>query len=601
MKRTFLVPFAVFAFVLALAGPAAASHVPTTFSVPRGEQTGQSLLTVGDIRWVSNAQAGHGVAAPLGEIAPFERDGRRYMVASDSVYGLTVLDITDPKAPTPVSSYASSFGCPGSAEFAASQQEAILRDPRSGAFGTAFEAGLGTVGWENDLSVTPDGRIAVIGMDAPGRCHDPSYGGLEFVDLSDLTNPRPLHLVRNVGFAHSAGIDPHHPWLAYVSTSDGDDFIDVVDFRSCLGGVAALDACKPVVGRIPFSAREYPQLRDPQDPTKDIVGEGCHDLRFRATRAYCAAIDTTLIIDTSQVAGGSLAADVDLAGTLLTAGPNACPVVDATRAPGVKVTDCSSWTEAAWEQRGGRGIGAPIRSVIRHNGNRPATADIEISHQAEPIEDGKILAVTDERGGGLNEGAPACPGGGVWFYDIRDDANPKLMKNPDGSPAVFISKNTLPSPFSCTVHYGEQFGSERMLTFAWYTGGTHVLRFTPNFTTTPATIAIEEVATMIPVGAWAIQAKPIMRDPDDPDRVLVYTADMARGLDVFSVAFERPTVNRSVTRDTSSSSSGSGRGTRVLGSSERRLPKTGLWDPSVGVGFLGIAAGLANKMRRRRI
>lgn len=595
MRRLIFVSFTVAAAIVGAAGPALANHVPTNVIPPRSTYTGQALLSVGDVTWVNNVQGGRGVAAPLGELRPFERDGRRYMVASDSVYGLTIIDVTDPRAPVPVSTFASTFGCPtADAEYLAG---ASAGGPPALA-GSLFNAALGAVGWENDLSVTPDGNIAVIGMDAPGRCHDPMYGGIEFVDISDVTNPRSLHLVRNVGFAHSVGIDPYHPWLAWVSTSDANDFIDVVDFRTCLGGVAQLDACKPSVGRIPFTARQYPQLRNPQDATRDIVGEGCHDTRFGPTRAYCAAIDTTLIIDTTQIAGATLAENAPLSGTLLTAGSNACPVVDATRAPGVKVTDCSGWSRAAWETRAGGGLTAPIRSVIVHKATDDPTKSIEISHQAEPIDGGKILAITDERGGGLNEGAPACPGGGVWFYDIRDDADPKLMKTPTGATAVFISENVIPSPFSCTVHYGEQFGNEPVLTFAWYTGGTHVVKITTDYAVTPATIGFEEIAAITPIGSWAIQAKPIARDPQDPDRILVYTADAARGIDVFSVAWPRPAAQVLSSRSTSGSTPTS---TKVRGSAETRLPKTGVFDPSIGVGVLGMAAGLANWTRRRRI
>lgn len=590
--RRVLISLAVSTFVLGGAGPAFASHVPTNVIPPRATFDGTSLLTRGDIRWVSNAQAAHGVAAPLGEGKPFERDGRRYMIASDSIYGLTVVDLTDPIAPTPVSTYASAFGCPtGSPEFLANTVTT-----GGSAVGGLFNAGLGLVGWENDLSVTPDGMIAVIGTDAPGRCHDPVFGGLEFVDLSDLTNPRPLHLVRNVGFAHSAGIDPYHPWLAYVSTTDGDDFIDVVDFSSCLGGVADIARCVPVVARIPFTAKQYPQLRDPTNPDREIVNTGCHDIRFLATRAYCAAINTTLIIDTTAVAGAS--AGSPLSGTHLTAGPNACPIVDATRAPGVKVTDCSGWTESAWDARGGRGADAPIISVIVHHAGKAPNQDIDTAHQAEPMEGGRILAITDERGGGLNAGTPACPGGGIWFYDIRDEAHPRLMRTAGDALAVFISANTIPSPFSCTVHYGEQFGGEPILTFAWYTAGTHVVKMVPDLSVTPATIDFEELATIIPVGAWSIQAKPIMRDPADPARLLVYTADAARGLDVFSVAVPVFRAAGARVLNARATTRGSGR-TNVLGARGGRLPKTGVEDAPIGFVLLALAAGLATWTRRR--
>src|SRR5687768_1993709 len=96
MHRIFAVLLISSSLVFTIATPASASHVSTAVASPEGLQSGQALLTEGDIKWVANAQAGHGFAAPMGETQPFTRDGKRYLVASDSVYGLTVVDVTDP-------------------------------------------------------------------------------------------------------------------------------------------------------------------------------------------------------------------------------------------------------------------------------------------------------------------------------------------------------------------------------------------------------------------------------------------------------------------------------------------------------------------------
>jgi len=280
---------------------------------------------------------------------------------------------------------------------------------------------------------------------------------------------------------------------------------------------------------------------DNKDPTKDLVTAGCHDIRFRGDRAYCAGLWATMILDVS----GVLDAKGELTGTHLE-----CPLVDAVRAPGVKVTDCSSWSEAAFASRKARGVSLSVVSAILHDGTKPPTKDIQISHQAETIDDGRIMFITDERGGGLGFGPAvdqcvpvrcvkhadmSCPSGGIWFYDIRDERHPKLMKMTDGSPAIFFTKNFVQTNASCTVHYGQQFGSERLLAFAWYTAGTHLIKFTPDYSKTPATVKFEEVAAYIPMGAWTIQAKALIRNPKNADEVLIYTADANRGMDVFAV------------------------------------------------------------------
>lgn len=513
---------------------ARADHVPSAAFPKQASLPNAPLQRSGDIRFITNLPGGRGVAAPMGENGPFTRNGRRYLSASSTVYGLHTIDVTDPTNPVEIGDYASAAGCPTQmAEYLLSGLNPA--NPTS-FFGKIFGGIFGALGgWENDSSFTPDGRIAVLGMDAPGRCHDPAMGGLEFVDMTDLTNPRTLHLTRNVGEAHSVTIDPTHPWLAYISTSDGNDFIEIVDFKSCLGGVAALAACNPVTARAVLSPDYMPGIpRNADDPSRDPVGEGCHDIRFRGNRLYCAAINTTLIIDTSEV----LDANGELTGTHLD-----CPQVDAQRAAGVKVTTCAAWTETAFANSGFQSVKMRAVSVIVHDTRKPATQDISISHQAEPIENGTILAVTDERGGGLGAGdrdeGGECPGGGIWFYDIRDEARPRLMQTPSGAPAVFFTENTVSLYASCTVHYGQQLPDERVLAFAWYTGGTHVMTYDIDWTTSPATFDIQEKASYTSIGGWTIQALPMQRNPHDPNEVIVYAADQDRGIDVFAVKLPR--------------------------------------------------------------
>lgn len=575
-RRTAVVLAATLGLIL-IGGPGAfADHVPPGVGSPAGLPADVPALTVGDWRFVKNFPAGPGPDPPLGvDWEPFTRDGRRYVVGSSMTMGLTVFDVTDPLAPQRVADYASAFGCP--------QADPLYLADRAAAGdvsgGVLIDATFGaTSGWENDLTITPDGKVAIIGTDAPGRCHDPEGGGIELVDLSDVTRPRLIHLVRTHGMAHSITVDPARPWLAYTSTSDGDNHIDIVDFRTCLGGADARDACRPSVARAVF-----------QDAwTKGIVDKnsyGCHDIRFRGNRAYCAALAASIILDVS----GVLNASGKFTGTDLAAPgfANACPIIDADplTAPGAKVTDCSGWTGEAFGERGAKSVQIRLVSAVHHGGPgtpKPPDQDVEVSHQAEAIADGKIMIVTDERGGGLNAEPGVCPGGGIWFYNITDERNPRLMTQPDGSAAVFLTKNVFQTNANCTVHYGTQFERESLLVFAWYTQGTHVIRYTPDFAENE--IAFDEVAAYIPTAASTWTSMGLVRNPQDPDELVVFTTDIMRGFDVLTVHVPKqaptPKPGTSV------------RGARVTRG--RPLPETGVADPAApGALLVAIAAALA--------
>lgn len=592
MRRTVMVAVLTAAFMLP-ATAAFADHVPPNIGAPTGLPADNPSKQVGDWRFLANLPAGPGAVLPLGvDWEPFSRGDKSYVAFSSMTMGITIVDVTDPLHPVRVSDYASAFGCPtGAAEALA---------------GGAEEPG-NVVGWENDLSITPDGMIGILGTDEittpSGRCHDPAGGGLELVDMSDVANPRTLHLTRNAGQAHSVTVDPKRPWLAYLSTSDSSDLIEVVDFRSCLGGVAQIDRCKPHVARAVLDERRLPGLphdvsqpgqglvgrttgAPPPPPQNDALTSGCHDIRFRGDRIYCAALGASVIIDIS----GVLDANGNLRGTDLTAaGSGSCTTIDANavRAAGVKVTDCSGWTEEEFDKRGAQAIPMRFVGLVKHDGSKPPDQDIEIAHQAEAIDGGKIMFITDERGGGLNAGPDECPAGGVWFYDIRDEGRPRLMRQPDGKPAVFITQNFVQTNANCTVHYGTEFDNEHVLVFAWYTQGTHVIKYTPDYSTTPATIRFEEVGTYIPALASTWTSKGLIRNPEDPDEIVIYTTDISRGMDVLTFKYPAPLVAAAAKP-------------RVLSETKgRNLPRSGTGEPvTAGLALLAVAALVIRALNR---
>jgi hypothetical protein len=167
------------------------------------------------------------------------------------------------------------------------------------------------------------------------------------------------------------------------------------------------------------------------------------------------------------------------------------------------------------------------------------------------------------------------------------------MVQPDGSPGVFRTKNNIPSfggnnP-NCTVHYGREYADENLLVFAWYTNGTRLFRYVPDFTKTPAQITFEEIAAIAPISS-TFDAMGLQRNPADPEELLVYTSDVARGIEVFGVktprltraaAFGPPTVPPAPAPP------------KVGGTkSTRGLAGTGLPDPAT-TGFALLALALA--------
>jgi hypothetical protein len=218
--------------------------------------------------------------------------------------------------------------------------------------------------------------------------------------------------------------------------------------------------------------------------------------------------------------------------------------------------------------------------------------------------------ITDERGGGL--GTDLCPGGGVWFYDIRDARNPVLMKQPDGKPGVYLTQWNIPplvglssdnepepgNP-SCTAHYGKEFADENLLTFGWYTNGMRVLRYYPDFSKNQ--IRFEEIAGFAGLDL-TIDSMVIARNPDNEDEVLVYAANVLRGIDVFAV--EAPRLTRAAAFGGGSAPAPKPkpkpavRGTKTTPGGPS-LPGTGVGDPTV-LALIVFAGALAVRSITRK-
>ncbi|HET7481609.1 MAG TPA: hypothetical protein VFK89_01985 [Actinomycetota bacterium] len=535
----------VVAAVLLSAAPAYANHAIGALSDPVGEPLdGAPTLEKGNWTFIKNFPAGTGEEKPLGVDVEFfkktiDGDVHHYAVMSSTTLGFSIFDVTDPDDPIRVSDY-------GAAVCGPEAQVQQLIDILAGGqdFNTTSTA-LGTThGWEGDVQVTPDGKIAVIATDAAGRCHDPGWGGMEFVDISDPANPSLLGLVRLQGESHNSTIDPERPWLDYNSNSDtsGNNFIDIVDFSSCLDLDPA--KCLPVVSRFQFQKSWTVGTQSP-------APSACHDLVYALHRLYGACVNSTMELDPSNVWKNG-----QLTGTHLTdpddvGQDNACPLVDASAEAmvDVKVVDCSSWTTDKAKQAHIQNANLKLDWLIRHAGfnmdeDEPVRKDIQVSHKADPLAGGGVVAINDERGGGTNTPPGKCPGGGIWAFDVRNPKNPVVAQNPKGKKAVFVpgKNHTVQAQGSnCTSHlFWEVPHSHHLVAAAWYSSGTQLFRYTVDYTTHPATVRFYRRKTYVPPGASTWTSRIYAHRKDGTKDVYYFAAtDIARGFDFFKIEMRK--------------------------------------------------------------
>ena len=111
---------------------------------------------------------------------------------------------------------------------------------------------------------------------------------------------------------------------------------------------------------------------------------------------------------------------------------------------------------------------------------------VTFSHFSIPNDDASVLIVGDEMGGGA---APACgvhastpgrdastPTGALWFYDIKDEKNPRFLSWI--SPRAHVVDN--PGAGSCTAHHGRIVPdpTRDLLAMGFYSAGVVLVDFT---------------------------------------------------------------------------------------------------------------------------
>ncbi|MGI9018881.1 MAG: hypothetical protein ACR2HR_17555 [Euzebya sp.] len=201
-----------------------------------------------------------------------------------------------------------------SPEFVASFPSASCLTDASGATGLQHDVEATPKGnvplntdW-GDLAVREDTQLIIDATDARGRCHDNGStgigvidaprGGLELIDVTDVTDPTEIALISHIGESHTVNVDPSRPHIVYSVTSDsvtvntdtddcdgdsdttelirtnecsgfGLDGFEVVDISSCMnfpdgattdqkrgiaadGTFAADQGCRPLVYRFRY-------------------------------------------------------------------------------------------------------------------------------------------------------------------------------------------------------------------------------------------------------------------------------------------------------------------------------------------------------------
>lgn len=214
---------------------------------------------------------------------------------------------------------------------------------------------------------------------------------------------------------------------------------------------------------------DFTDPHNPQTSTIELPAGGPHDLEFSAdgTRAYVAAENHYEIYDTTDPADPTL-----IGGT-----PN---------------------------------IGSYAHGVF-------------------PTPDKKIMVTNNESlvlGGFFVDGSGVCPGEGLGFYDVSNEAAPV--------PVGYYVPQVVDAPAGfCTSHFGKVADNNHVITIAWYTLGSRVVDFANP--TLP-----EEVGAAVMEGSNAWSAK-FYQGP------YLYVGDINRGFDVFKWTGDGPAPWESAT------------------------------------------------------
>jgi Ca2+-binding RTX toxin-like protein len=339
-RRALLVAVAVSAIVPASAGAGhiLLDHPPPAFT-PLSPPSSTTNSGGPGAKWelIDTIATGN----PHTDIDFFTQGGNTYasvgtLAIGPNAGGQTIVQLTqgDEVAPRFVSSHPSA-SCLSNPSAALGLQHDVEAAPKGGAI-------LNT---PNESADRTDTQLLIDASDAEGRCHDQGVlgvvnaplGGLEIVDVTDVSNPVEIGLTSHIGESHTVNVDPKRPHIAYAVTSDavsvsaddtdvdgdGDtaemvrenedpadsdrfdlDGFEVVDFSSCmdLPGGASVDAkrgaCRPQVYRYRYPTADMALGHTIKEGTSAIFG--CHELEvYPDDRLTCGSGNTLIGLDMS--------------------------------------------------------------------------------------------------------------------------------------------------------------------------------------------------------------------------------------------------------------------------------------------------------------
>jgi hypothetical protein len=409
-------------------------------------------------------------------------------------------------------------------------------------------------GWENDVQLRGDVVVATFdgvngedssastclktryptalgqGVDIYRLAFDPKDADFDVKLVTCVANPP--------GGAHNASLSPDGKWLA-ISNCCSDWAIDVVDLRDIAHGNAVhryrlIDESRqgttstPGGPRCPASGSFTCVVMKMPDGSSASGKWRPHDVHFsrNGDTAYIAAINSTWIVDVSRVLSG-VAKSIAVIPNLL------------------------------------------------HEGGVENPHNIEISHQADITKDGKILVVSDERGGGLTntecntgtggviggvhffalaplDGVPASAGAspatpkklGDYFnpnpmlaYDPLDSAGADVVRLERACTAhVFRlggNGSTSPGPIQSGYDGVSRIG-KRQLTEAWYGAGVWSIDFSSPSSSTDG-VREDARSTWGNTLGWNVMPGADTWSAKEY-KGAIYAGDMLRGFDVYRFA-----------------------------------------------------------------
>ena len=471
MTRRLIVLLTALAAVMALPGVALADH-PATFSAAVGPGTPGASGGAEGIEWEAVATILTGNTHT--DLDFFTQGGETYVAvgtlaigANDGGQAIIQLTQDGEVDPTYVSAFPSA-SCITDASAALGLQHDIEATPKGNVI----------LNEANPFADTRDAQLLIDATDAPGRCHDQGagglagvpQGGLEIIDITDITAPVELALVSHIGESHTVNVDPKRPHIVYSVTSDaitvaadagdcdgdgdteelirenecaGDsdahdlDGFEILDISSCMDfpeGTSVedkRDACQPEVFRY-----RYPSLDMQLGHSLTGTVYGCHELEiYPDDRMTCGSGQALHVFDLSQAFDDNGTPDDFTDDTIRGDALPCTPRESSTQSPvppglatGATVFDCvdgpgegtDDLTIPGWIDQG-----APSVEGIAHDGSiyhsgRAATGetspfgsalDIDFDHEAELTHSGRFLLATDERGGGVLPPGATCAQG----------------------------------------------------------------------------------------------------------------------------------------------------------------------------------------------